>query len=68
MKQELEIARELKKVRVLLGELRANGENTSLMYGAQQALVWMMGQGMPPTELCGLIQRVAKALEEVEAE
>jgi hypothetical protein len=59
---ELEVARELKSVRRLLAEYRANGENDEMLYGAQQALVWVLGRGLSPSRLEEVIHEVAKEL------
>jgi NAD-dependent SIR2 family protein deacetylase len=64
MRRELEIHQELKRVRKLLAQYRVNDWDDSLLYGAQQALVWMLEQGVSPSELEKTILEVAKDLEE----
>lgn len=64
MKTELDIARELKRVREQLAQWRANGWDDDLLYGAQQALIWMLGRGTPPSELEAVIMALAKELDE----
>jgi hypothetical protein len=68
MRQELEVAKELKRVRDLLKEYRANKWDEDMLYGAQQALVWVMEQGISPSELEETIQFVAEYLENQNAE
>ena len=63
VRAELEIARELKRVRKLLVEIRENGDDQKLMYGAQQALVWVLKQGISPSELDATISSVAEEFE-----
>lgn len=57
---ELEVARELKSVRKMLAKWRKAGEDEDLLYGAQQALLWVLKRGMSPTELEGAIQELAQ--------
>ena len=64
VRTELEVARELKRVRKILAEIRANnGEDQRLMYGAQQTLVWVLKQGISPSELDATILAVAEELD-----
>jgi hypothetical protein len=62
MTTEIEIVRELKRVRELLAAYRANGDNEDMLYGAQQALVWVLGRGISPSELEQAIQEIAEDL------
>ena len=55
VRTELEVARELKHVREMLAEIRANGGEDSLLYGAQQALAWALKDGMSPSKLAAVI-------------
>lgn len=63
MRHELEIARELKKVRQLLQEYRANEWDDNMLYGAQQALVWVLKRGDSPSRLEATIDYVAAYME-----
>ena len=68
VRTELEVARELKRVRKILADIRAdNGEagdaDENIMYGAQQALVWMLRQGMSPIQLDAVILKLAEDLD-----
>lgn len=66
VRTELEVVRELKKVRRLLAECRAKGENEDMLYSAQQALSWMLRRGMSPTELEETIIAVAAEFEDLD--
>jgi hypothetical protein len=68
MKSRNDVIVELVKVRSQLAKLRADGEegDTSLLYGAQQALVWMLnGGGMSPSELHDLIYDLVEEFGDV---
>jgi hypothetical protein len=67
VKTELEVRRELREVRKLLKALRAEGEDVDMMYGAQQALIWLLGDGKKPSELEKMIHELAKDDEVVAA-
>jgi hypothetical protein len=55
-----EIARELRNVRALLRTKRANGEDISGLYGAQQALAWVVEGKMAPSKAEAMIDRIAE--------
>ena len=65
-KTKAEIEVELVKVRGLLARLRARADvdedDTSMLYGAQQALIWMLGRGGSPSDLQDLIEDLAEVL------
>jgi hypothetical protein len=63
VRTELEVARELKRVREMLAEIRANGGEDSLLYGAQQALSWALKTGMSPSKLKAVIIEIAEELD-----
>jgi hypothetical protein len=68
MKTELEVRRELKAIRAYLERLRAdselaNGASHGMAYGAQQALTWMLGTGMAPSEFEEMYRAVKAKLE-----
>lgn len=59
MRTKNEIERELRAVRKRLSEIRAAGsEDTDTLYGAQQALGWVLGELSSPTQLELLIEQV----------
>ena len=53
---------ELVKVRELLATLRKESgeDNTEMLYGAQQALAWMLNEGDPPSRLWAIIEEIAE--------
>jgi hypothetical protein len=67
MMRELEIARELKRVRTLLRQRRATDGETDILYGAQQALSWVLERGVSPSELVAVIEKLAEELARDEA-
>lgn len=60
MKTELEMRRELKSVRSLLAENRRNGIDIDILYGAQQALAWIIEEARSPSELESVIRQIAE--------
>ena len=56
----------MKSVRKLLAECRVRGEDEDMLYGAQQALLWMLQRGISPTELEATIVAVAAELEDLD--
>ena len=66
MKSRNDIIVELVKVRGQLAKLRNDSEddNTDMLYGAQQALVWMLEDGMSPSSLHDLIQDLAEEFDD----
>lgn len=67
MKTELEIRRELRAVRAMLEAKRVAGsEDTDTLYGAQQALGWMLGELRSPTELEAAVHAAAATLLSVD--
>ena len=65
MKTESEIRLELNEVRQLLSKLRANGlhDDIDMLYGAQQALGWILGELEPPSEMEKMIYLLAQCLK-----
>lgn len=58
-----EIEKELLEVRALLKKRRDDGsEDTDMLYGAQQALGWVIEKLRSPSEVEKAIERVAAAL------
>jgi hypothetical protein len=66
MKSELEVQRELHSIRALLKPARDRGEYHAMLYGAQQALGWVLDQLQSPTELEKTIREVAKELDDAD--
>ena len=64
MKTEAEIRQELQEVRKRLAKIRAVGsDDTETLYGAQQALGWVLGELGSPSDLERIIeQTVLRAL------
>jgi hypothetical protein len=64
MKPRSELEIELVLVRGMLARLRQeSGEDgTGILYGAQQALVWILEDKMSPSKLQDLIEEVADEL------
>jgi hypothetical protein len=66
MKTETEIEQELLEVRRLLAKRRdAGSEDTDMLYGAQQALGWVIEKLKSPSKLETTIERVADWLEQL---
>lgn len=60
MKTELDVRRELKEVRSLLeGARRSGREDADMLYGAQQALGWVLDQLRSPSDMEKCILDVA---------
>lgn len=72
VRTELEVTRELKNVRKLLAEYRARGEDyegaTNILYGAQQALIWLLYKGDSPTRLEEIIREAEEIIQDMAAE
>lgn len=67
MKSEIEVERELKLVRELLAEARAGGAPQSITNGfwqSQQALLWVLGRGLSPTETFAMVEKIAATLDD----
>ena len=68
MKTQREIVSELRSVRTALASIRDEGSNTlmfgDMMYGAQQALVWMLDEGRSPSSLQCLIDELSETLDD----
>lgn len=64
MKTKNDVIVELIKVRGQLAKLRNDSgeDETSMLYGAQQALVWMVNEGMSPSELHDVIHDLSEDL------
>lgn len=63
MKTKSAVEVELMLVRAMLARLRKESgeEHTSMLYGSQQALVWMLSNGaMSPSKLQDLIDELAE--------
>ena len=65
MKTQAKIERELVKVRDLLKQCRDSGSDEDMLYGAQQALGWVLGQLQSPSKLAELIEDTAEVLDEM---
>ena len=63
VRTELEVARELKRVREMLAEVWAAGGEDAVLYGAQQALAWTLKDGMSPSNLAAVITQIAEDLD-----
>ena len=63
MRSELACRRQMLAIRRILQRKRKrkplDGEADAMLYGAQQALFWMLGTGMSPIDLDGLIEDLA---------
>ena len=63
MRTEQEIRQELKAVRGHLEKYRANEcDDIQMLYGAQQALGWVLNEAKAPSEVEEIIQSAVKAL------
>jgi hypothetical protein len=63
MRTEQEIRQELKAVRDHLEKYRANEcDDTEMLYGAQQALGWVLNELRAPSEVEDIIHSAAKVL------
>lgn len=60
MKTKTEIEIETLKVRAMLEAARSRGdEDTDMLYGAQQALGWVLGELRSPTDLEDFVRTTA---------
>jgi hypothetical protein len=68
MRSRAEITVELVKVRAILAKLRSDDgeDSTDMMYGAQQALAWLVEKAMSPSDLHDVISDLAEELEQDE--
>ena len=68
MRSRAEITVELVKVRAILAKLRSDDhgdeDSTDMMYGAQQALAWLVEKAMSPSDLHDVISDLAEGLEQ----
>ena len=63
MRTEQEIRQELKAARDHLEKYQANEcDDTEMLYGAQQALGWVLSKAKAPSEVEEIIQSAAKVL------
>jgi hypothetical protein len=58
MKAKAAIEEELRKVRELLKQLRDENCDDDMLYGAQQALGWALGEAQSPSRLEKIIQNI----------
>jgi hypothetical protein len=63
MKTEVEIREELARIRILFQQARDQGDDTNILYGAQQALGWTLDELQSPTELEATIRELQEATE-----
>jgi hypothetical protein len=61
MKTRSAVLAELKRVRELLAVQQCDGDDTDLMYGAQQALVWILGEGAAPSYVGKVIEQLCES-------
>ena len=63
MKSETDIQRELFNIKRMLAEMRTNSNidstETDMLYGAEQALSWVIGGFRSPTEVEEIIREAA---------
>ena len=63
-KSRSEIEIQLLLVRAQLAKVRNDGEDEALLYGAQQALLWALGEGMSPSNVWGVVENFAGELND----
>lgn len=64
MRTETEIEKELREVRRLLKTCRDGGDDEDMLYGAQQALGWVIEKLQSPSEFEVTIKHIAEWLEQ----
>jgi len=64
MRTRTEIEKELIEVRKILKDIRECGGDSNFQYGAQQALVWILGEARSPSEVEELLIEIAANLED----